>query len=336
MEKYNFFKNITKNKVLLFLNIVFIIIILILSIILISKSFPSVNFSKITRDQDNNFKFTNPILDCEDINQSENTYISFEKINKEVDSLKDKYNVKDASLYFRDLNNGPWVGVNEQIIFSPASLLKVPVVMALFKYAEQYPEILRKEFMITESNVQADLNQNITFPDILKKDNKYTILQIVESMIKKSDNAGVGIVINSIPSDYISAVFNSVGVPYKDVDHEVSLSVKDYSGFFRVLFNSSYLSREMSEKILNILSQSEYKDGLVAGIPDGITVAHKFGERSGNNIYQLHDCGIIYYPNNPYILCVMTLGNSFKNQESLIQDISSYIYTEIDKEKKNQ
>ncbi len=334
MKEYILLKNITSKKILLFLNILFVIIIIVLSIILISKSFPGSNVSKITRDQNDNFKFTNPILDCEDVKQSENPYISSDKINKEVNSLKDKYGVKDVSLYFRDLNNGPWVGINEQIIFSPASLLKIPVVMALFKYGEEHEEILKKEVVITESDIQEDANQNITFSDILKKNNKYTFLQIAESMLEKSDNAGVGIVIDSIPGNYISDVFYSVGVPYKDVDHEVSLNVKDYAGFFRVLFNSSYLNREMSEEILNILSKSEYKNGLVSGVPDGVTISHKFGERSDRGVYQLHDCGVIYYPGNPYLLCVMTRGNSFKSQEGLIQEISSYIYTEVDKEKK--
>jgi hypothetical protein len=56
-----------------------------------------------------------------------------------------------------------------------------------------------------------------------------------------------------------------------------------------------------------------YNDGLKAGIPANIELAHKFGERgiigmNGREQKQLHDCGIIYYPKHPYILCIMTRG----------------------------
>ena len=335
MKKGIFWGIIFDKKTLLLINFLFLLIILILIIVILFKTSQDDSFSKITRDQNNVFKLTSPILDCENVSQNDSSVISLYKVNQKVESLKDKYGVEDISLYFRDLNNGPWVGISEEKIFSPASLLKTPIIMALFKYAETNPDILNKEIITKESDILADSNQNIVFPDVLKKDTKYTLLQVAESMIKKSDNAGVGIILNNIPKNYVDGVFRSIGVPYKDLNTEVSLRVKDYAAFFRVLFNASYLDREMSEKTLEILSESEYKNGLVAGVPEDITVAHKFGERVSDNIYQLHDCGIIYYPQNPYLLCVMTRGNSFKNQEDFIKDISNYIYTEIDKNKKS-
>jgi len=335
MKNSRFLEIISSKKTLLFLNILFLAIILVLIVIFAFKpSLKDYNFSKISRDQNNTFKLTSPILDCENVTQSNTSTLSFYEVNKKADTLKDKYKIKDVSLYFRDLNNGPWVGINEEDVFSPASLLKTPIMMALFKYAETNPDILNKEIITKESDVSTDSNQNITFPDVLKKDNKYTLLQVAESMIQKSDNAGVGIMLNNIPISYISDVFYSIGVPYKGVNTEINLKVKDYAAFFRVLFNSSYLNREMSEKALEILSKSDYKNGLVAGVPDNVVVAHKFGERVISNVYQLHDCGIVYYPNNPYLLCIMTRGDSFQDQEGFIKDISSYIYSEIDKGKK--
>ena len=44
------------------------------------------------------------------------------------------------------------------------------------------------------------------------------------------------------------------------------------------------------------------------------------------NIRQLHDCGIIYYPNNTYLLCIMTRGKDFKQLESVIAGISKTVY----------
>ena len=44
-----------------------------------------------------------------------------------------------------------------------------------------------------------------------------------------------------------------------------------------------------------MLSTSDFSDGLVAGVPVGTVVSHKFGERhfvGDADVEQLHDCGI--------------------------------------------
>jgi hypothetical protein len=48
---------------------------------------------------------------------------------------------------------------------------------------------------------------------------------------------------------------------------------------------------------------------------------------------QLHDCGIIYYPGNPYLLCVMTRGTDWSALEKTIQTISAMTYKEVDSRK---
>ncbi len=111
---------------------------------------------------------------------------------------------------------------------------------------------------------------------------------------------------------------------------EATITVRGYASLFRILFNASYLNVENSEKVLSWLSETEYRSGLVAGVPADVKVAHKFGERLyANDIKELHDCGIIYFPENPYLLCVMTRGSDFAALEALISEISRILYEEI-------
>ena len=109
------------------------------------------------------------------------------------------------------------------------------------------------------------------------------------------------------------------------------LSVQTYASFFRVLFNATYLSREASEWALDLLSKSEFRAGLAAGAPPGILVSHKFGEHSDANSgeVQLHDCGIIYYPQNPYLLCIMSKGANLEFLNDVISEVSHMTYAEI-------
>jgi len=124
-------------------------------------------------------------------------------------------------------------------------------------------------------------------------------------------------------------VFDDIQVilkmPLKSMDF---MTVRNYVSFFRTLFNSSYLSDSGSEKLLKLMTKSEFKKGIVGGVPEGVPVAHKFGERSSNDteMKQLHDCGIVYAVNRPYILCVMSRGKTFPALEETIQKISSITY----------
>ena len=47
---------------------------------------------------------------------------------------------------------------------------------------------------------------------------------------------------------------------------------------------------------------------------------------------QLHDCGIIYHPLKPYLLCVMTRGEKIADLENAIRDISKWIFERVNKD----
>jgi len=68
-----------------------------------------------------------------------------------IDELMKRYTdaglLQDGSVYFRDLNNGMWFGINEGVFYRPASMLKVPVMIAYFKLAESTPAILAKKYL---------------------------------------------------------------------------------------------------------------------------------------------------------------------------------------------
>ena len=110
------------------------------------------------------------------------------------------------------------------------------------------------------------------------------------------------------------------------------MSPKSYSALFRVLYNSSLFPWSLSEQVLDLLSHTSFSKGLVAGVPEGTPVSHKFGENTavatdGTIVErELHDCGIVYYPNDPYLVCVMTKGQDFSVLETVISDISKMAY----------
>jgi len=314
---------------------VFLILLLILIINIIIFIFQQKNnkqnniIIEESAKQKSVYQYISPLLDCADSPGLYSRNLEH-KLNQVIkDNIKNK-KADLISLYYRDLNNGPWIGINENEKFSPASLLKVPLMMTYLKISEKNPEILNQKIKI--NNEESYIVQNIKPSREVKENVEYTIEELIQYMIIYSDNKASDALIKyteNIDIKILDKIYSDIGIaPPKIYDPENFMKIKDYSSFFRILYNSSYLNIEMSEKALFLLSQSEYKRGLRSNIPNYIQISHKFGERTIQDNKQLHDCGIIYKPNNPYILCVMTKGKDFNSMNEVIEEISQIVYKE--------
>ncbi len=285
--------------------------------------------------QAGNYKYINPLLECEVAEGSidarkENFHDALEEF---VSALKGKSSFSSAAVYFRDLNNGPTFGVGEGGEFFPASLLKVPVMMVYYRWSESKPGLLATEILYNGPR-DFGINQTITPREELVPGQSYTVEELIRRMIIYSDNQALGILTSHLPIERIQELFAMLGVG-DDVlaNQEAKLTVKEYAGFFRILFNSSYLSRENSEKAIALLASTDFNDGLVAGVPSDVAIAHKFGEAGTGNVErQLHDCGIVYFPDHPYLACIMTRGHNTEELKQSIADISKFIYDKIDEQ----
>lgn len=271
----------------------------------------------------------NPLLECADIISISNKKINAIRnlVSNYISEAESTSRVSTAAVYFRDLNNGPWFGINEKEDFVPGSLLKVPLMISVYKEAMVNPSILKKELLFTGIE---DYKQNISPPTQITPGKKYTVSEMVEYMIRYSDNDAADTLFRSLNQRQLVESYTDLGIKPPE-DNQYTVSVRTYASFFRILYNATYLNHAFSQKSLELLSQSSFNQGIVAGVPATVSVAHKFGERELINIKQkqLHDCGIVYFPGTPYILCVMTKGSDFTSLEKVSADISRIIYNNL-------
>jgi len=287
-----------------------------------------------------NYTFINPLIECEPSQINNLIYGGMENSIEEAIAKmqRDDNRLKSLAVYFRDLNNGPWFGYNEHENFSPASLMKVPVMIAYYKKAATDSSYLTKKVIFNLDGIDTiSAMQNIRSGEHLDKGAEYTLDEIIDHMIRYSDNEAAEFLIKNLDIDYLYKIYLDFGisVPYESKVSDF-ISVKEYSSFFRVLYNASYLGKEMSEKALKLLSTVEFNEGIVAGVPSGVAVSHKFGERVNGNYTQLHDCGIVYYPDHPYLLCIMARGTDFDILKKSIKKLSETIYYEVQNKKNTQ
>jgi beta-lactamase class A len=273
--------------------------------------------------------FTNPLLECSNSPAKEFSSLREKLIAAEQSAEKEGL-AKRVAIYFRDLNNGPWIGVDEDLRFSPASLLKVPLLMAYLKQAERVPDLLSRKIVYRRE--EADIkgvSANILPERRLKNGETYKLETVLDRMISESDNDALAVLATPEFLSIEKKIIDDLGITTERSADDVTITVKEYASIFRVLFNASYLSRSTSEKALSMLTRTRYQKGLAGSIPRNIPIAHKFGERQFGNQFQLHDCGIIYYPRAPYLLCLMTQGDNLDNLSKVIGELSRIVFHEV-------
>jgi beta-lactamase class A len=279
----------------------------------------------------------NPLLACdvaEDLIRAPELVPFKNKIQTYLNTAVDKRRSKKVSVYFRELNDGYWFSIGDTEKYIPASLRKVPLMIALLKQAEIETGLLDRPVKFDLAN-DYNLNQNIKPSKTLVPGNEYTVRELIYRMIVYSDNNAFTFLTKLVNPAQFDKVYSNLRLqnPRSTKDDEF-LSVQTYESFFRVLYNASYVSREASDWALDIMSKSDFRTGLVAGVPSNVIVSHKFGEKSdaSDGTVQLHDCGIIYYPKHPYLLCVMSRGPDFELLDTIIADISRISFAEVDRQ----
>ena len=276
------------------------------------------------------YKFINPLLECDSYTPSDalrDKQLRV-KLNEFVKEVIHDGRANSISIYYRDLNNGPWVGINEKEVFAPASLLKVPFLIGALKYSETQPGFLQQRIVFHEDAID-DFVANIS-DEMIVLGESYTVLDLLERMIIKSDNAAKNLILSELVSaGFTKVLWDDIGMEEPSSSTpENFLTVKEYSSFFRILYNSTYLSKDNSQLALDILSRSNFADGIRAGLPKDILVASKFGERGSldSDVKQLHECGIVYDGKSPFLLCIMTRGKDWNAQALVIQEVAALVY----------
>ncbi len=282
------------------------------------------------------YDFINPLLECEiQNNWDRQKYIPFEaktisRIKKEIIETQSGVTI---GMYIRNLNNGPWFGINENEKYSPASLMKVPILITFLKWIEQDTSILDKRILINENKNSAI--QYFKPSKEISVGKEYSVAELLKEMIVNSNNLAMDTLTSILPVELYTKISHDLNIVVPKYDTEENyLSVKDVATFFRILYNSSYLSRESSEYALTLLSKVTFDHGLRAWVPGDILISHKFWERGYSDekwkeIRQLHDCWIVYYPSYPYLICVVTKWNNFDTNATIIKNISKIVYEEI-------
>lgn len=216
-------------------------------------------------------------------------------VREELKAIFEKESLDSTSLYFEYLNTGANISINPDVRILPASLIKVPLAMAVMKKIERGDWKLYNELVMMKEDRDSE------WGDVYKHPigTPLTIESLIEEMLLHSDNTAYRILYRNLSLDEVKDVFSALGLD-DFFDQEWKVTAKEYTRLIRSLYTANYLNPEHSQVLLNILSRTEYDDYLWQGISDEAIFAHKIWENESKTV--ILDAGLVYVGNRVYLI----------------------------------
>lgn len=236
----------------------------------------------------------------------------------------------ETGLLIKDLETGWEIGFNEKEFFPAASLIKLPILISCF-YAEKegrlnFNEVLRLK------NSDKTLGSGIL--KSMPSGKELTIEELIELMIKISDNTATNILIEKLGFDYLNDCFKKMGLKdtnivrkmmdfrYRKKGIDNFTTAKDIGYLLEKIYRKDWLNGKVSQKCLELLFSQRYRDRIPKRLPKDVKVAHKTGlERR-----ICHDAGIVFGNKGVFIIVVLTKSGDIKKAKDFISDISLLVY----------
>ena len=261
------------------------------------------------------------------------------KVNEAIQRVVQDGDVESVSVYFRDLNNGNRFGIGEREKILPTNLMKLPLMIAYFKWSELSPVVLRKTLIYTGKEQQSAPQAGKAASE-LEPGKSYLVNDLIFRMIVRNDDAAFTVLSANMPRPRLEKIYKELYVEYDPRKQDENMSLSAAAAFYRVLFNASYLSEEMSEKALRYLSRSSARNAMSAGLPPGLALSGKRGEQAFATaddeetppLLQVHEFGIIYHANRPFLLGFMVRGRDADHINKTIRELTRLVYEEVDQQ----
>ena len=244
-----------------------------------------------------------------------------------------------------DLADGREWHLRGDVVYHAASMMKVPVLLELFRRAERggisldEPVPLKNEFPSLVDGSPYTLKAADDSDDLVYTwvGTTVTWTQLAERMITHSSNLATNAVITRLGAEAITATAHALGASPRTVvrrgvedqkafDRGINneMTTHDLAGLFAALERGTVAGPAGTARMREILLGQFFNGGIPKGLPAGVRFAHKTGEIRAH----FHDGGIVYPPTGaPYVLVVFTRGvDETGKAEALAADIARVVH----------
>ncbi len=237
----------------------------------------------------------------------------------------------NVAVVVKNLKTDEEIKINENLVFPSASTIKLAIMTELLNKVNAGKLNLEDKIELTE-------DMKTGGDGILKEldyGHEFSLKEIMILMIIVSDNMATNILINLLGMDNINEAIVSLGLSNtklqrKMMDSQAAregrenlITAMDSAHFLELIYYGDAINREYSNLMLDVLKRQQVRGRLDLYLPEEVVIAHKTGDLDNLE----HDAGIVYAPDNEYVICVLTNETETnKDGREIIGRISKMVY----------
>ena len=233
----------------------------------------------------------------------ENTELS--SLKNEIKYIASTYPEVKPAVYVWDYQTGDYVDFNADEIYPTASIIKLPVLVELFRSIEKGFVSIDEKMTLTDYYI-TEGSGSLQYKGL---NSQYSIDNLARVMITESDNSATNMLMARLGSmtDVNSAIrqwglkHTYVQTWLPDLGGTNHSTARDMATILYNLDNPKFLSNESREKIFDYMGHVHNNRLIAAGLPQGTEFLHKTGDIGK----MLGDAGIVFAPNGKKYIVVM-------------------------------
>ncbi|HEY0143598.1 MAG TPA: serine hydrolase [Thermoanaerobaculia bacterium] len=265
---------------------------------------------------------------------------------RNVLKIKRDHNLENLGISFYDAETTIQWSYNADHYFHAASTMKLAVLLGVFRQVDRgeitldAPVHVRNRFtsIVNQEPFMLDLGRDAD-PDVYGHLGKaLSIRELAYWMITKSSNLATNLLVDVVGIPTIQRALDEMEIDGIKVLRGVEDSRAFEAGLNnevtangllklnRLIAEGQIYSRELSEEMLAIMLDQQYRSGIPAGLPGAARVAHKTGNISTVH----HDAGIVYLEGRkPYVLVILTQFAAETGRGTAVAEVSRDIFNTL-------
>lgn len=224
------------------------------------------------------------------------------------------------SVFAYDITANQGFGINEQMVFTGASVNKIPILASVYHLASKGDLDLEETVVPQDDDIQDYGTGSIRYDPT---GTPYSIRTLARLMMEKSDNTAahlLGKII--IPEEKVQELVDSWGLTQTSMANNKT-SNTDMQKLLVKMYRGEIASKEYTPEMLGIMTISDFDDRLPKGLPAGTKIYHK----TGDEVAKIHDVGIVELSTRPYYVGIFTTDMSDEDETKRnMAKISTMVY----------
>lgn len=252
-------------------------------------------------------------------------------LKQQLTSLMSQYPQIKPALYVWEYEQGQYVDINANEIYPAASIIKLPVLVRMFKSIEANQFTIYDEMTMTEP-YRSSGSGNLQYSQAGRN---YTMDYLAKIMIQDSDNTSTNMIMSKLGGmDDVNIGLRDWGISktyvrtwLPDLAGTNKTTAADMAKLLYNLDNPGFLNINSREYIIDYMSHVKNDRLIQAGLGEGALFIHKTGDIGT----MLGDAGIVFAPNGKkYIVVILAKRphNSYQGKEFIVK-ASELIYKAI-------